>query len=83
MKLKELIKKKGFWAAVAGAVVLVLQLFGVRAPLPYVNEIIGGVCAVLVAAGLLSASEKEQIDEELKNRENKEKTDDDSEDKEK
>lgn len=79
MKLKELIKKKGFWAAVAGAVVLVLQLFGIKAPLPYVNEIISGFCALLVAFGLLSATDKEKIDEELKKREKDERPDDEEE----
>ena len=65
MKLKDLIKKAGFWAAVSGIVVIVLQMFGVKAPLPYVNEILSGVCAVLVMLGLMSAADKSRIDEEL------------------
>ena len=76
MKLKDLIKKKGFWASVAGAVVLILQLFGIKAPLPYVNEAVSGFCAVLVMLGLLSATDKEKIDGELKKKEDeKEKKD--------
>lgn len=66
MKFRDLIKKKSFWAAIAGAAVLILQLFGIKAELPYINEIISGVCAVLVALGLLTAADKSAIDEELK-----------------
>lgn len=75
MKLKELIKKKGFWAAVAGAIVLLLQLFGIKADLPYVNEAVSGFCALLVALGLLSATDKERIDGELEEQEKKDRRD--------
>lgn len=66
MKLKDLIKKKGFWVAVAGAVVLAAQLFGIKIELPYINEAISSLCAVLVALGLMSATDKEEIDNSLR-----------------
>ncbi|MDR2201642.1 MAG: hypothetical protein LBP26_02595 [Clostridiales bacterium] len=63
--MKELIKKKGFWAALAGVIALVCQIFGVKASLPYVNEILSAVAAFFVAVGLLTASDKKRIDDEL------------------
>ncbi len=61
MKFKELIKKKSFWAAVSGAVVIILQLCGIKIDAPVVNEIILGVCSLLVAVGAMTVSEKKDI----------------------
>ena len=42
-----------FWAAIAGALFIVLQLFGVRIPAPVVNELLACVSAVLVLLGFM------------------------------
>jgi uncharacterized membrane protein len=55
--MKDLLKKKGFWAAVAGLIGLVTQLTGLKIDAPAVNEIINGVCALLVVLGLMTAAD--------------------------
>lgn len=42
-----------FWAALGGAVMILLQAFGIKIPAPAVNEILGAVSAVLVMFGFI------------------------------
>lgn len=42
-----------------GAIILILQNFGVKIDVEYVNEIITGIAGVLVTIGLIAPEQKE------------------------
>ncbi|MCL2061227.1 MAG: hypothetical protein FWH03_01190 [Firmicutes bacterium] len=48
-------KKKSprFWAALAGAALILLQAFGVKIPAPVVNEVIAAISALMVLFGFV------------------------------
>jgi len=52
MFLKKL-QSPRFWAAVAGAVFIMLQAFGIRIPAPVINELLGCISAVLIFFGVI------------------------------
>lgn len=61
-------RTKKFWISVAGVIILMLQLFGVRVDAPYVNEVVNSVCAACILVGLMDGgSKEEEQDEEDKN----------------
>ena len=47
------LKSVKFWLSLTGAVVLVLQLLGVKISAPYINEIASAVCSVFVILGIM------------------------------
>lgn len=49
-----------------GAIILILQNFGVKIDVEYVNEIITGIAGVLVTIGLIAPEQKEENKEEQK-----------------
>lgn len=51
--MKDKLRSKRFWLSLCGTVIMLLQLFGVKIDVPYVNEIINSICAVLVLIGLM------------------------------
>lgn len=53
---KNLIKKMKsvkFWLSLTSAVVLVMQLLGLKISAPYINEIASAVCSVFVILGIM------------------------------
>lgn len=53
---KKLIKKMKsvkFWLSLTSAVVLVMQLLGLKISAPYINEIASAVCSVFVILGIM------------------------------
>lgn len=52
--MKERFKNYGLWVSLASAVVMLLQAFGLKFDVPYVNEIITGILGFLVACGIIS-----------------------------
>ena len=50
---KNKLTSKTFWLSLAGAVVIVLQCFGLKIDLPYVNEIVSAICSVLIILGIM------------------------------
>ncbi len=40
--------------SLAGGIILLLQAFGVKVNVPYVNEVVEAVCAVLIVLGIVS-----------------------------
>ncbi|MCL2675863.1 MAG: hypothetical protein FWE84_04685 [Firmicutes bacterium] len=54
---------KTVFISIAGAIVLLLQVFGLKIDAPYVNEIIEAVCAVLIVLGVVTAA-KPKADED-------------------
>ena len=77
MNWKKKLTSKTFWISLAGAVVVMLQCFGLKIDAPYINEAISAVCSVCIILGLmrddsptLPPSEDEENEEE--NEENEE-----------
>lgn len=70
--MRKLLKKKSFWIAVSGAAVIILQICGIKIDAPLVNEIILGVCSLLVAVGFMTASDRTEIKKGLDKDETKE-----------
>ena len=66
--LKKL-KSVKFWLSLAGAVVIVLQLFGMKISAPYVNEVVSAICSVFVVLGIMvpDADESEDKKEDENN----------------
>lgn len=54
------IRTKKFWISLAGIVIMLLQLLGVKVDAPYVNEVINSICAVCVVIGLMDGGKNEQ-----------------------
>lgn len=52
-KMLEKIKSVKFWLSLSGAIVIVLQLFGLRISAPFVNEVVGAICSVFVILGIM------------------------------
>ena len=57
--MRDKLKSPRFWAAVIGAAAIALQAFGVRIPLPVINECVGAVSAVLVFFGFIEPPKKD------------------------
>ncbi len=57
------IKTKKFWVSFAGIIIMLLQLFGVKVDVPYVNEVVNSICAVLILIGLLDPVKSEESSE--------------------
>ena len=53
-KMLEKIKSVKFWLSLSGAIVIVLQLFGLRISAPFVNEVVGAICSVFVILGIMA-----------------------------
>lgn len=47
------LKSKKFWISLAGTVIMIVQLMGVKIDAPYVTEVVNAICAVCVVIGLL------------------------------
>lgn len=58
MNLKEKCKNKGFWISLVAAVVMVLQVCGLKIDAPVVNEIVSAVMGVLVVLGIVSDADR-------------------------
>ena len=54
-KLIKKLRSVKFWLSLAGAVVIALQLFGVKVSAPYINEVVSAVCSVFVVLGAVCA----------------------------
>ena len=52
-KMLEKIKSVKFWLSLSGAIVIVLQLFGLRVSAPFVNEVVSAICSVFVILGIM------------------------------
>lgn len=61
--MKQKLKSKKFWISFTGIVVMLLQLFGVKVDVPYINEIVDSICAVCILVGLLDAPKDETIED--------------------
>ncbi len=57
------IKTKKFWISLSGIIIMLLQLFGVKVDVPYVNEVVNSICAVLILIGLLDPGKAESPSE--------------------
>ncbi|MBR2967462.1 MAG: hypothetical protein IKC35_01630 [Clostridia bacterium] len=69
-------KTKTFWISLAGMIIMLLQLLGVKIDAPYVNEVVNAVCAICVFVGLLSGdSSPENIENQQETGENQQETD--------
>ncbi len=53
--LKIKIRTKSFWMSIISGVVLILQALGVKVDVPYLNEIVGSICSLLVLVGVFTA----------------------------
>lgn len=53
--MKEKIKTKSFWLSVVAAVVLVLQNVGLKIDVPYINQIVESLCALMIVLGIFTA----------------------------
>lgn len=51
--MKNKIKTKSFWVEFAGAVILILQTFGLKINVPVVNEVISALCAIAILVGVM------------------------------
>ena len=47
------IKSVKFWLSLTGAVVIVLQLFGLKISAPYINEVVSAICSVVVVLRIM------------------------------
>lgn len=52
--MKEKFKNYGLWVSLISSVLMILQALGLKFDVPYVNEIITSILAVLVALGIIS-----------------------------
>ena len=64
--MKDKLKKKSFWLAVMGLVIMILQACGVKINVPVVNEAIAGVSGFLVMLGIL-VDDKKNSNESVEN----------------
>ena len=67
MKFKDRIKSYGFWTALSGAVVILVQsitkCFGVEVQEELISDIIMSVCGVLVVFGIVTMPNKKETEE--------------------
>ncbi len=83
MKFKDRIKSYGFWTALSGAVVILVQsitkCFGVEVQEELISDIIMSVCGVLVVFGIVTMPNKKETEENTEeteiNQENSEEKD--------
>lgn len=52
--MKERFKNYGFWLSLASGIIILMQAFGLKVDVPYVNEIITGILGVLVILGIVN-----------------------------
>lgn len=52
--MKDRLKNYGFWLSLASGIIILLQAFGLKVDVPYVNEIITGILGVLVILGIIN-----------------------------
>lgn len=71
--LKEKMKHKSFWLTLVGAVIMFLQLLGVKVDAPYINEIINAFCAIAIILGIMSDTPPPKENEQIKETEDEEK----------
>lgn len=60
-------KSKKFWISLVAAVILLLQLFGLKIDTPYVSEVVSSICAICILVGLMADDTKEKSDENTEN----------------
>ena len=53
-------RSKKFWFSLVGAVVMLLNVLGIKINAPYVNEVLNAVCAVFIVVGLLDEPKTEE-----------------------
>ena len=53
-------RSKKFWFSLVGAVVMLLNVLGIKINAPFVNEVLNAVCAVLIVIGLLDEPKTEE-----------------------
>ncbi len=58
-KMLKKLKSVKFWLSLSGAVVIVLQLFGLKISAPYVNEVVSAICSVFVILGIMVPDNRE------------------------
>ena len=83
MRFKDRIKSYGFWTALSGAVVILVQsitkCFGVEVQEELISDIIMSVCGVLVVFGIVTMPNKKETEENTEeteiNQENSEEKD--------
>ena len=51
--MKEKLKTKSFWLSIVGAVIVLLQAFGLKVDVPVINEVITAICSVAIVAGVM------------------------------
>ena len=51
--MKEKLKTKSFWLTIVGAVIMLLQAFGLKINGPLVNEIITALCSIAIVTGIM------------------------------
>lgn len=51
--MKNKIKTKSFWIGLAGAVIMLLQAFGLKINVPVINEVISSLCAIAILLGVM------------------------------
>lgn len=52
--MKNKYKNYGLWISLASSILMLLQAFGLKFDMPYVNEIITSILGVFVALGIIS-----------------------------
>lgn len=74
LKLKEKIKNYGFWISLISSVILLVQAFGVKIDVPYINEIVTAILGVFVTLGIISdpSTGSGYLDEDKKNKQENE-----------
>lgn len=60
-KMLKKLKSVKFWLSLSGAVVIVLQLFGLKISAPYVNEVVSAICSVFVILGIMVPDNREDL----------------------
>lgn len=53
------IRTKKFWISLAGIIIMLLQLFGLKINTPIISEIVNSICAVCVVIGLIGDSDED------------------------
>lgn len=52
--MKDRFKNYGFWVALASGIMVIIQAFGLKIDVPYVNEVITAILGVLVLLGIVN-----------------------------
>lgn len=69
-KMLKKLKSVKFWLSLSGAVVIVLQLFGLKISAPYVNEVVSAICSVFVILGIMVPDNRDDLPGEENERDN-------------